>query len=340
MGYLGRHDDDAHQEQGDPGTLDDAKLRSLEVLGPRRLYYNWERAHWSVEALDFTQDHRDWAALSEERRRLLVKSVAPFFVGENRVANTFGPILMSATDEHELAFLSTQQVDEARHAYFFDRWWSEVFVLEDDAERTALVRAEEHCNVAFTELFDRRLKDAVERLRRNPSDVEAKIEAVTIYHLIIEGTLAVTAMHFVLDYFQRERILPGVTQGLYNTKGDEHRHIAFGTWFLREKCREADKYGFLVQTTLMELLPVAAGIMVEGGRGRCDGLDPNEYLDYPSTLLNHYAMTALSRRLKVIGGATQEVQQFAASTARRAAQALEAELSAPPPRALESTLGG
>jgi ribonucleoside-diphosphate reductase beta chain len=318
-------DECGYSEQGDPATTDDAMLARLEVFGPGKLYFNWEKGHWSVGALDFAQDRQDWANLREEQRSLVIGALAPFFAGEERVANTFGPILMSATDDAELAFLATQQVDEARHMQFCDRSWREVFMTHAKHRPTALQDAEERCNTAFTQLFDQRLKDTVERLRRSPGDVEARIEAITIYHLIVEGVLAVTAMRFVLDYLEKRSILPAVTQGLQNTKRDEHRHIAFGTWYLRQKCREQERYAFLVQKTLMELMPVAAAIVIPGGTGACDGLDPLEFLDYPSALVSHYALTALSRRLKVIGGATQEIQQFVASGAWRAARMLEAQ---------------
>jgi ribonucleoside-diphosphate reductase beta chain len=318
-------DEHRYGEQGDPATTEDAKLAQLEVPGPSKLYFSWEKGHWSVGALDFAHDRQDWANLREDQRSLVIGALAPFFAGEERVANTFGPIMMSGTDDSELAFLATQQVDEVRHMQFCDRFWREVFMTDAKHRSTAIQDAEERCNTAFTQLFDQRLKDAVECLRRSPTDVEAKIEAITIYHLIVEGVLAVTAMHFVLDYFEKRSILPALTEGLQNTKRDEHRHIAFGTWYLRQKCREEDRYGFLVQRTLMELMPVAAAIVVPGGTGACDGLDPVEFLDYPSALVSQYALTALSRRLKVIGGATQEIQQFAASGAWRAARMLEAQ---------------
>lgn len=309
-------------EQADPGTVEDSKLDRLEPLGPRRLYNLWERGHWSASALDFSQDRRDWAALREDQRTMVIHSLAPFFAGEERIANTFAPITLSAADDQELAFLATQQVDEARHMQFCERFWREVIMPDPQSGRAAIDDANQRCNVAFTELFDRRLKQTVERLRVNPRDVDAKVEAVTIYHLIVEGVLAMTAIHFVLDYFDKAGILPSISEGLSNTKRDEHRHIAFGTWYLRQKCRELDRHGFLVQRTLMELMPVAAGIMVEGGVGVCDGLDPCEFLDYPSAMVNHYAMTALSRRLKVIGGATDEIRQFAASAAWRASRVM------------------
>jgi ribonucleoside-diphosphate reductase beta chain len=309
-------------EQIDPATIEDSKLDRMEPVGPRRLYFIWERQHWAAGALDFEQDRRDWAQLPEEPRAMIIQTIAPFFAGEERVAAAFAPFILAADDEQEAAFLATQQVDEARHMQFFDRFWSEVLVPDGDAGSTAVAAARARCNDAFTELFDRRLMQAVDRLRSDPRDVDAKVEAVAIYHLIIEGTMGLTGQYFLLDYFDRQGIMPSIATGFRNVKRDEHRHVAWGTWFLRRKCREKDRYGFIVQSTLMELLPVAASVLIEGGAAVCDGLDPVEFLDYPSAAVNHYALLGLSRRLKVIGGATEEIQQFAASGAWRASRVL------------------
>jgi ribonucleoside-diphosphate reductase beta chain len=309
-------------EPFDPGVADDERLDRAEPLLLQRLYLLSENQHWQVRALDFERDRADWAALGGEQRAMLVNSMAPFFAGEERVAAVLAPIILAADDEHELAFLATQQADEARHMRFFDRFWRDVLDSHDAGIGGAVVDARARCNDAFTELFDRRLMQALTRLRLNPRDGDAKLEAVTIYHLVVEATMGLTGMHFLLDYFTKHSLFPGITAGLRNVERDEHRHVAYGTWFLRKKCREQDRHGFLVSSTMMELLPVAASVIIEGGQGVCDGLDPVKFLDYPSAEVNHFALVGLSRRLKVIGGATDEIQRFVASGAWRAARFL------------------
>jgi ribonucleoside-diphosphate reductase beta chain len=315
--------DSEQSERIDPVTVEDPLLDPQQPILPRDLYFLWEKRQWASGAINFQQDRRDWAKLSEDNRLMLIKSVAPFFAGEERVAAAFAPILLSADDEQEAAFLATQQVDEARHMQFFDRFWREVFVSDENARRAAVEGARARCNEAFTELFDRRLMRAVDRLRTDPRNVEAKVEAVAIYHLVIEAAMGLTGQHFLLDYFEKHRILPGIAEGFRNIKLDEHRHVAWGTWYLRRKCREDNRYGAIVQNALLELLPVVASVLIEGGlAGACDGLDPVEFLDYPSAEVCHFALFGLSRRLKVIGGGTEEVQRFTASGAWRASRVL------------------
>jgi ribonucleoside-diphosphate reductase beta chain len=286
-------------QQGDPGTIDDSKLGGLKLLAPRELYFLWERQQWQSQAIDFTQDQRDWAQLDDEQRGFLVWNLASFFVGEERVTTAFSPIVMSADDEHEESFLATQQVDEARHMQFFDRFWTEVFDDQSDTLRERLIGVRKDCNEAFIELFDHRLMESVERLRVNSRDREAKIEAITIYHMIVEGTLALTGQHYLTDYMTREQIFPGFVEGFNKVARDEHRHVAYGTWFLQEACRDDEDATRIVHDTLLELLPVAAKVLVpKGMEGQDEYMTP---AGYHSSEINMFAFTALSRRLKVAG---------------------------------------
>ena len=90
-------------------------------MTPQQLYELWERQHWASQDVDLAQDRRDWAALDEAEREECLWVLSSFFVGEERVATQFSGLVMAYEDEQEEAFLTTQQVDEARHMQFFDR---------------------------------------------------------------------------------------------------------------------------------------------------------------------------------------------------------------------------
>ena len=83
-----------------------------------------------------------------------------------------------------------------------------------------------------------------------------------------------------------------------NVARDEHRHVAFGSVFLREKAREDERYKVAIQRTLEESLPVADGVLsppwAEGG-------DDFELFGYSLDETRQFAGTCLMRRLKVIG---------------------------------------
>jgi ribonucleoside-diphosphate reductase beta chain len=284
--------------QGDPATItDDAYLnRTLKLMGPQQLYELWERQQWQSQAIDLERDKEQWALISDEDRDEHLWGLSSFFVGEERVTTQFSGLVMAYENEQEEAFLASQQVDEARHMQFFDRWFREVAGTEGRIQdRLAASRAD--VTDAFVELFDEHLVRAGERLTANPSDLDAKVDFVTAYHMVIEGTLALTGQHFMLDHYEKNDLLPGFQEGFGNIARDEHRHVAYGTWFLQQKCADARVRG-RVQATLNELLPIAAGVLVPKGYALGDDY---EFFGYTSQQQAEFAYSALSRRLKVIG---------------------------------------
>ncbi len=285
--------------QGDPATItDDAYLnRTLTLMDPQQLYELWERQQWQSQAIDLERDKQQWTDLPEESKDEHLWGLSSFFVGEERVTTQFSGLVMAYADEQEEAFLATQQVDEARHMQFFDRYYREVLGVDHELiqERLAAVRV--HLTDAFVELFDERLVKAGERLIADPSDLDAKVDFVTAYHMVIEGTLALTGQHFMLEYYEKRGLLPGFQEGFGNIARDEHRHVAYGTWFLQQQCAD-ERMRERVRTTLNELLPLAAGVLVPKGYALGDDY---EFFGYSSQEQAEFAYSALSRRLKVIG---------------------------------------
>jgi ribonucleoside-diphosphate reductase beta chain len=96
---------------------------------------------------------------------------------------------------------------------------------------------------------------------------------------------------------ERRGILSGHLKAFNLISQDEHRQVAYGTWFLQEKARDP-QLAQRIQDKLVETLPAAAGVLVP--RGYQLG-DEYEYIGYSSQSTNEFAFTALSRRLKVIG---------------------------------------
>jgi ribonucleoside-diphosphate reductase beta chain len=286
-------------QQGDPGTLEkEEQARKIKLMDPQRLYELWERQQWLSQEIDFSKDKEDWEGLSGEQRDQVIWGLSSFFIGEERVTTQFSGLVMAYENESEESFLATQQVDEARHMQFFDRFYREVVGLEQQDFGGRLERVREELNDAFVTLFDEALVDAARRLVENPQDREAKVDFVTIYHMVIEGTLALTGQHFITDYFEKEGILPGFVEGFQNVARDEHRHVAYGTWYLATTAGEDDSLAQRMQHNLRELLPVAAAVLVPPGQ---DPTGEWELLGYTSQEVNEFAFKSLSRRLKAIG---------------------------------------
>ncbi len=282
--------------QGDVGTItDESRLTSITLMNPQQLYELWERQNWQSHTIDLSRDQRDWELMDRDLRDHLSWNLSSFFIGEERVTTQFSGLVMAYESQSEEAFLTTQQVDEARHAQHFNRFYEQVLGIDGTFE-DRLRQARRHLNPAFVEMFDGVLVEWGRRLIEDPRDIEAKVDFVTLYHMIIEGTLALTGQYFLTDYMERHEILPGWVEGFKLISQDEHRHVAYGTWFLREKAVDPALRRRIAER-LAELIPLAAAVLVPPGQ------DPNSYaiLDYTMEETNTFAFNALSRRLRVIG---------------------------------------
>ncbi|MGI8460537.1 MAG: ribonucleotide-diphosphate reductase subunit beta [Solirubrobacterales bacterium] len=284
-------------QQGDVATIsDDSKLASVTLMEPAELYRLWEKQQWQSGAIDFSQDRRDWEQMGDEQREEFMYGLSAFFVGEERVATQFSGLVMAYESQHEEAFLATQQVDEARHAQHFNNLYEHVLRYDGSFE-DRLERARGDLNDAYHVLFDEQLVEANKALIDNPSDLEAKVDYVVLYHMVIEGTLALTGQWFQTQFLEDQGVLPGHVEGFKNISRDEHRHVAYGTWFLQQKCKDPG-LARRAQDKLAESLPAAAGVLVPPPYSLGDDYI---YMGVSSQQMNEFAFTALTRRLKVIG---------------------------------------
>jgi ribonucleoside-diphosphate reductase beta chain len=288
------------QATSDPALLASADRGESHLLTYQALYELWERQQWATQELDFTQDRIDWhERFDDEERFQRMYGLSAFFIGEQRVTAELGPMMRAAPEEPMRLFLCTQIADEARHVAFFDRFYSEVGVLESTELEGRLAETSAHLNPEFGVLFDELLRRRVDRLAVEPEDVETLVEAVTIYHMVIEGMLALTGQHFIMDYNERMGTLPGFVRGFTLVARDEHRHVAFGARFLRDMARRDPRYTDAIQRTLGEVAPVADGVL----RPKWfEGADDEPMLFGASVdETRAFAMKALERRMKVIG---------------------------------------
>jgi ribonucleoside-diphosphate reductase beta chain len=281
----------------DPALQETADRGEVHLLSYNELYRLWEKQQWSVYALDFSQDHIDWhERIPPDERFQRMYGLSSFFIGEQRVTEELGPMMRACPDEDMRIFLSTQIADEARHVAFFNRFYEEVGVLESDNLEARLDETSAHLNPKFHELFDEMLRSRVDKLAADPEDTETLVEAITLYHMVIEGMLALTGQHFIIEYNEQAGTLPGFVEGFNNVARDEHRHVAFGARFLREMAQKDDRYREAIVRTLGEAGPVADGVLTPPWYE--DGM---ELFGYTLEETREFAMKALERRLKVIG---------------------------------------
>jgi ribonucleoside-diphosphate reductase beta chain len=283
----------------DPALQESADRGEVKLLDYGQLYGLWERQQWLTQELDFSQDRVDWhERIPEEERFQRMYGLSSFFIGEQKVADELGPIMRAAPTEEQRIFLCTQIADEARHVRFFDRFYGEVGVLEDAGDLAERLRAvEKHLNPAFNELFDGLLKERVDRLANEPEDKVALVEAITLYHMVIEGMLALTGQHFIIDFNERMGTLPAFVEGFSNVARDEHRHIAYGVRFLVDAVKEDDRNREVIQKMLEVSLPIADQVIDPPW----DEEDDIDYAGVSRAETHAFAAQCLARRLKVIG---------------------------------------
>jgi ribonucleoside-diphosphate reductase beta chain len=271
-----------------------ASATQAALRTPQELYNDWERAHWAAQDIDLSRDPGDWAALDDGERELLHFVLSSLMVAEERISTQFCGLVLAQDDEEEGSYLSTQLVDEVRHMQFYARFQNEV--IADRAAIAAHVsRAREVLGEPFKKVFDEALVNAHERLRGEPRDREAKIEFVTVYHMVIEGTLVITASHFLLDFLRERGVLPGFVDGYGRIAADEQRHIAYGTGFLRRAVAEQPEMAEVVRRRIIELLPAMAESVSPPSEGAWDVLGVED------GALAQYGLNALTRRLKIVG---------------------------------------
>jgi hypothetical protein len=201
------------------------------------LYARWERGNWSATELDFSEDARQWREdFTEFERTAALWNYCLFFWGEDAVADNLSPYIDAAPLEEQKYFLTTQQVDEARHAVFFKRFMQEVCGVGSGTMASGLQEIKPQLTVGFRKIFDR-LDTMADELRadRSPANLAA---AVTLYHIVIEASLAQPGQHFICGYLSERDALPAFRQGMDNIAQDEQRHIGFGVKLLADLRRE------------------------------------------------------------------------------------------------------
>lgn len=273
---------------------------------PIDLYHRWENQNWRTQDLDFSTDVQQWAEMGgspvlEGVRRELQRSLTLFFLGEQAVTDTLSPLVGAAPDEPSRIFLATQLVDEARHTVFFSRFFEEVIGVSGGLS-AAIAALKGRVVGDFRIIFDQDLVAATDAVRLDPTDYGAWVEGITVYHLIIEGMLALTGQKFVLGIIREMGILPGFYSGFTAVARDESRHINFGVRALMEAGIRDRSLLERVRSTIERLLEPACRTVVGPDRRFGFGVEetpPNLRVDPYDVAA--FSLRSLTKRLRVVG---------------------------------------
>ncbi len=263
----------------------------------RELYYRWERQQWKSQDIDFSADRKQWLTMPMEEQRMRILGLSAFFYGEACVTDTLAPYVTAMPDEEMRIFVTTQLVDEARHTVFFSRFFADGLGIDKGKleETLALVRTNMNDHLQYI-LIDA-LSEVSERIRKEPNNLSHLVEGVTLYHIVIEGTMALAGQRNILEIYRQQELFPAFRAGFTAVARDESRHVIFGVKFLRDMIQQDNANAKVVHGAIEKYLPRAiAGIssapeqipaiLAQGG-------DP-----WASP---RYGLESLRKKLKVIG---------------------------------------
>lgn len=276
------------------GEIDD-KLVNLPSY--RELYHRWEKQQWSTQDLDFSIDRQDWANVAEENRPIWISGFVVFFQGEVSVVNTLIPYLAAVPTEEQRFFLTTQLVDEARHATFFDKFFREALLMEGPDIESILVKIRPLIQPGQRQILMEGLVEIGQKLHDEPTNMAYLVEGITLYHIITEGTLALAGQRNMLNRNKRMGWYPGFQQGFTAIARDESRHVLFGVKFLREAVQQNPSHAAIIRNTIARWIPQIHQTLYLPEMQRmvltAFGEDPNDIINF--------GMNSLRKKLKVIG---------------------------------------
>jgi len=279
---------------------------ATEQIDYADLYARWERGNWCATEIDFSQDRIDWhEKFTPQQRHGAMWLYTLFFHGEDSVTDNLSPYIDAAPLEEQKYFLATQQVDEARHAVFFHRFMHEVVGVGDGSLSGGLRATERELTWGHRKTFARldRMADEL-RCDRSPRKLAA---AVTLYHVVVEGTLAQPGQHMIEESLIALDLLPGFREGIRNVALDEQRHIAFGVKLLADLYK-ADPQGTqdAIVDLLREILPYTLSVPIP------PNWDASYTESFGFTMLDLYEEGARQNeaRLRAVGLPLDDIAHF------------------------------
>lgn len=261
------------------------------------IYTRWEKQHWRVSDLDFSIDRKNWESGSDSDRAkwMIFGRFAAFHLAEGHGADLLTIYNDCFRREEQRLVLSTQFVDEARHNVYFARFYEEVIApTEGTANHQQLLNS---LSPALRHLIFEMTDELMSALHKDTDDRYLLTRAITLSHLVQEGTIALSVMRSVLKDFRRLQVFPGFSQGYVNIVRDEARHALFGVVLLRDLIANepALKSAVIEQldACMPTLLTILSPLPERATFFASEGKDPTER--------RVFALSWLQKRLRCIG---------------------------------------
>ena len=263
----------------------------------RELFYRWERQQWRAEEIDFSPDRFQWEKMGQQERQDRLYGLSAFFRGEACVTDTLAPYITAMPDEEMRIFLTTQLADEARHTVFFARFFKEVLEIDKTRLEDTLDNIRQYMNKHLQYILIDSLSDVAERIRQEPTNLAHLIEGITLYHVIVEGTMALAGQRGILEFYRQNNLFPAFRGGFTAVARDESRHVVFGVKFLREMIQRDVANARVVKAAIDKYAQVAFTALTPADENIPDILA----MQQDPWVSPRYALDSLRKKIKVIG---------------------------------------
>lgn len=216
--------------------------------------HNGASTTWSAEEISLDQDKADWEKLSERERLIISRTCGVFELGESSVTDNLEPFSNRAkrvgARTSELEFLATFQRDEQIHTLAFQRFLTEVVGNDFNQSFGRPAR----------KLFQVTLPRTMNALNSDDRP-QALVRAAVTYNVVVEGAIAVTGLHALLEVLVTHNILPGLQEMVRQVLRDESRHLAYGNFVIRQAILENPSLRWTARWQIIRLLPVVMAII-------------------------------------------------------------------------------
>src|SRR5713101_6701921 len=263
----------------------------------RELYYRWERQQWKAQDIDFSEDRKQWEAMSQDERDMRIYALSAFFQGEACVTDTLAPYVLAMPDEDMRIFLTTQLVDEARHTVFFERFFRDVMGVETGKIEDSLAFARQYMNDDLKFILIDSLTEVAERIRREPRNLAYLVEGVTLYHIIVEAAMALAGQRNMLEIYRTNNLFPAFRGGFTAVARDESRHVVFGVKFLRDMIRRDNANARVIHDAVTRYAPIAIKALTPPD----ESIPQILAMQADPWMSPRYAVDSLRKKLKVVG---------------------------------------
>lgn len=228
--------------------------------------------HWDPQEIDISNDLEEVLKLTEDDYfggvgfDILRKGLAMFGAGEKDVTEDLSPLAVVTDDIEDQMFVTTQLYEEAKHAEFFERYWSEVINEAEKEKGLELSKPTEERFFAdeYNKIFKKN-NQAMHNLLKNrkPEDF---LKAYSHYHLLIEGVLAQTGYwafeKTIGEQNEDTPDLTGLMEGFIKIRGDESRHVGFGLHKIKQIMKNNELEMDVINQTSKDLLPLIHNVFL------------------------------------------------------------------------------